>query len=187
MRFIYVPVRMPLLCRSICSYPASAEVQDLDACMINRSPVHFTINDVLLCSCTIDACVPTGLESTYCLVSSMVSYGTMTLSLQSLSFSSWNAHACLGPQKNFVFFLVRMRRSSVALGYNAWPTFPPRNLALNCIVCRKLAILCVNIAKPFYLVLPKCAFVLPQGQPLFLENSKNLFQVCVMIFSFAMH
>ena len=90
-----------------------------------------------MCVCATVACVPTELESTCNLVSSVVSYGTITSSLQSLSFSSWNAHACSGPQKNFVFFLVRMRRGSVTSGYDAWPTLPPSNFALNCTVCKK--------------------------------------------------
>ena len=104
--------------------------------MINRSPVHFTIDDMFLC----DSCLcSTGLESTYSLVSSVVSYGTMALSLHCrLFFSSWNAYACFGPQENFCIFLVRMRRGSVTSGYNAWPTFPPRDFTLNCTVCRKL-------------------------------------------------
>ena len=45
-RFIYIPVRNPLLSRSICPYLTSVKVQDLD-----RSPVCFTINVFLCYSC----------------------------------------------------------------------------------------------------------------------------------------
>ena len=66
--------------------------------MSNRSPVHFTIDDVFLCDSFLCS---HWVESTYRLVSSVVSYGTMRSSLQSLSFSSRNAHACSGPEKNY--------------------------------------------------------------------------------------
>ena len=79
----------------------------------------------VICFCAMAACIfPTGLESTYSLVSSVMSCGTMTTSLCNQSFSSRNAHACLGPQINLACL-------SVTSWYEAWPTFPPEKFSIE--------------------------------------------------------
>ena len=133
--FMSMPVNMPLLSRSIWPYPASAWVHGLDVWFTGlQTSSPYSIRWL----CATRAWVPTGLESQYNLVGLSVSYAARTRSLHNLSLISWKEDCSFSPHTKRAFFLVKALSDSVSSGYVFSPVFSaPRNLALNCTVCKK--------------------------------------------------